>query len=246
MESRWQVPITDRDIGGLAAEIDNNGYAVIKNYISTGELSELQEFVRKAAAGARGQYIGFEKNSEALTGTLLAELPKWPPFVEMCHSLADRSLGYDGPPFDIYQMVRVVTGDTGQRVSGVFHYDSYVLTALLPITIPNDGSGKLLLMKPTRRIRSSYLTNLLDKAVVGSKFMQKQLHKLAKRQSQRIDRLSLQPGNLYFFWGYRSIHTNEMVDQSSLRATALFHYGDPHTGNKLRDRIRAFRGLKHY
>jgi hypothetical protein len=49
----------------------------------------------------------------------------------------------------------------------------------------------------------------------------------------------MKPGNLYLFWGYRSIHTNEPCDPDKIRATALFHYVDPHIGSRLK---RALRG----
>ena len=47
---------------------------------------------------------------------------------------------------------------------------------------------------------------------------------------------------MYFFWGYRSIHTNEPCDPDKLRATALFHYGDPHRNSKTRAMIRRAKG----
>ncbi|HJE28492.1 MAG TPA: hypothetical protein K8U95_04800, partial [Pseudomonas nitrititolerans] len=47
----------------------------------------------------------------------------------------------------------------------------------------------------------------------------------------RPQRLQLVPGNLYLFWGYRTLHANEPCDPVSRRATAIFHYGDPHAGS---------------
>jgi len=41
-------------------------------------------------------------------------------------------------------------------------------------------------------------------------------------------------GNLYLFWGYLSVHANEPCDPDKIRATALFHFGYPHTGTALR------------
>jgi hypothetical protein len=42
------------------------------------------------------------------------------------------------------------------------------------------------------------------------------------------------PGNLYLFWGYRSVHANQACDPDKIRATALFHFGDPRTNSRLR------------
>ena len=62
---------------------------------------------------------------------------------------------------------------------------------------------------------------------------------MAKARSSHLVRIKLKPGNLYLFWGYRSIHTNEPCDPDKTRATALFHYVDPHTDSRLK---RALRG----
>jgi hypothetical protein len=51
-------------------------------------------------------------------------------------------------------------------------------------------------------------------------------------------RIELQPGNLYAFCGYRSLHGHEPCGDQDLRATLLFHYANPHEQNGLR---RAFR-----
>jgi len=54
----------------------------------------------------------------------------------------------------------------------------------------------------------------------------------------------MQAGTICFFWGYRSIHTNEPCDPAKLRATALFHYGDPHLGSRARALIRRIREIE--
>ena len=46
----------------------------------------------------------------------------------------------------------------------------------------------------------------------------------------------MKPGNVYLFWGYRSLHANLPVDPSYTRATLLYHFGDVHpksVGNKV-------------
>ena len=238
----WRNHVTDREIHTLAREIDDRGYAVINNYLSTKELSDLNSFAERKVDENNGQYVGI-RSTEGLNGTVLADVVESEQFLELCKRLSDAGLGKEGPPFNLYQVVRFVKGMNGRRVSGAFHYDSYVLTVLLPLVIPPDGSGNLLLMKASRKIRKWYVTNLVDKFLVENKWRQKWLHWRVRKGEKKIIHLSLQPGNIYFFWGYRSIHTNEPTDPSLLRATALFHYGDPHANSRLRAKIRARRGL---
>jgi hypothetical protein len=50
----------------------------------------------------------------------------------------------------------------------------------------------------------------------------------------KLKQIPMVPGNLYFFWGYRSVHANEACNPDKTRATALFHFGDPHASSRLR------------
>jgi hypothetical protein len=69
---------------------------------------------------------------------------------------------------------------------------------------------------------------LLDKILLDNPISQWLLRYVS------MQKISMVPGNLYLFWGYRSIHANEACDLDKLRATALFHFGDPHINSKLR------------
>jgi len=64
------------------------------------------------------------------------------------------------------------------------------------------------------------------------------LRNMAARQADRFVRLPMIPGDLYFFWGYRSVHTNMPCDPDKVRAPALFHFGDPHSDSWLKRLLR--------
>jgi hypothetical protein len=109
----------------------------------------------------------------------------------------------------------------------------------VPILIPTKGQrGDFLMFPNTRRIRSAYLTNLIDKVLVDNKISQWILKRVARSGHFGVKRISLVPGNLYFFWGYRSIHTNKPCDPDQLRSTALFHFADSHANSQLKARLR--------
>ena len=111
-------------------------------------------------------------------------------------------------------------------------------TALIPILIPAEGQpGDLILLPNTRPFRKTYLRNLFDKMMLDNPFTQKLLRKRWERGSKEIVKIKMVPGNLYFFWGYRSIHTNEAIDPHNIRATALLHFGNHHESSKLRTMI---------
>lgn len=75
-----------------------------------------------------------------------------------------RGIGTAVPTVEFYQVLRCLSGSQAKRHSLRFHYDLYVLTALIPIMISADGKeGKLIILPNTRPIRRSYAANLLDK-----------------------------------------------------------------------------------
>ena len=55
----------------------------------------------------------------------------------------------------------------------MFIVQSYVLTALLPVAVPDEGRrGDLLMIPNTRGIRRLYLSNVLDKIAVDNRITQ--------------------------------------------------------------------------
>jgi hypothetical protein len=77
------------------------------------------------------------------------------------------------------------------------------------ITVPNALRGASAIWRPTPAtqflLRHAFRSGLL-----------------------KLKQIRMVPGNLNLFWGYRSVHANEACDPDKIRATALFHFGDPH------------------
>jgi hypothetical protein len=74
---------------------------------------------------------------------------------------------------------------------------------------------------------------LIDKILLDNALTQWILRRMAKT-NPRFVKVAMTPGDLYFFWGYRSVHTNAPCDADKVRATALFHYVDPHRESRLK------------
>lgn len=226
--------LADEEVASLVQEIDRSGYAVLRQYVPQQEIDRLRLFVREKVAAAGGSYV-------ALTGDI--------PVADTALGAMARSIGLkrifrrayelaaSAPAKDdgYHQVLRCLTGDIGQKHSLMFHFDSYVVTALLPIEVPaGKNTGELILLRNVRAIRKSYLTNLVDKAMLDNPLTQRLLRNMATRRADRFVRLPMVPGDLYFFWGYRSVHTNLPCDPDKVRATALFHFGDPHSDSRLK------------
>jgi hypothetical protein len=85
-----------------------------------------------------------------------------------------------------------------------------------------------------RRIRPAYLLNLLDKLFIDNRLTQLVLKRLFLSGRLKLREVEMVPGNLYLFWGYRTLHANAPCDPQNIRSTALFHFGDPHGESRLR------------
>ena len=222
----------------IAKRIEANGYAVVNGFVPPDELAKAQDFVRQAVANNGGEYVGFSGH-ENLGGTFLERLPTDPGFQALCKRIYEGGTGGAAPEVTFHQVLRCLSGTQAKQHSMRFHYDSYAVTALIPIMMPSRGSkGNLIIIPKMRPIRKSYWTNVLDKLLVDNGLSQAAFRFAYKRRVKGMISLELKPGNLYFFWGYRSLHTNEPCDADEIRSTALWHYADPHAGSRMKRMIR--------
>jgi hypothetical protein len=226
--------IPDSAIRSLVQDMNQSGVSVLRNYIQPADLQRLQKFVEDTVDAAGGEYVGFD-GKEKLQGTLLGELGGQPEFLSLMHRVYEQGSGSLAPKQSIYQVLRCLKGKSGLKHSLMFHYDSYVVTALLPIIIPTEGNAGHLVMAPNwRKLRSSYILNMLDKVLLDNRITQSLLRYAFNTGRLGLKQIAMVPGNLYLFWGYRAIHANEACDPDKIRATALFHFADPHMDSGLR------------
>ncbi|WP_439574441.1 hypothetical protein [Phreatobacter sp.] len=226
------------DASAIVSAIDRDGIAAVENFVDPADLDVAQQFVRQSVAANGGNYLDF-KGSGQLDGTFLKSLPSDPGFVGLCHGIYEKSIGAPAPDTGFYQVLRCLSGSLARSNSLNFHYDSYVLTALIPIIMPDRGKrGDLLIIPNVRRVRSSYAGNMIDKILLDNPLSQGVLRGLYARKSGLIRHVRLVPGTLYLFYGYRTIHTNETCDPEAIRSTALFHFADPHAESGLKTLLR--------
>lgn len=226
--------VSTERINDLVADMNRVGFGVLSGYLEPGDLENLRQFVETAVAAAAGEYVVFT-GEEAVAGTLLEKLSASPRFVNLLHQVYEQGCGRAAPNQSLYQVLRCLKGESGLKHALRFHYDSYVVTALLPVIIPLQGSAGHLVMAPNwRPVRSSYLFNLLDKIILDNRVTQFLVRRAFRSGLLKLKQIPMVPGNLYFFWGYRTVHANEACDPDKIRATALFHFGDPHADSGLR------------
>lgn len=225
------------DIEAIVRSIDAMGYGVIKNCMPENVTAQTRRIVQDRVDEGGGEYVHFT-GPEAVQGTFLEALSASDNFNQACQDIYRTSLKSEPPASGFHMVLRCLSGQTGLKHAYYFHYDSYVLTALVPVIIPTEGkAGDLILFPNIRKIRRTYLHNLIDKVLLDNPVTQWALRFGVRSGWLKPVRLKMVPGNVYMFWGYRTLHTNEPCDVDKIRSTALMHYGDPHAQSWLRRRL---------
>lgn len=223
--------VSDATIDALVDDINKTGYGCIPGFVGQAELERMRAFVAAAVAKSNHQYVGFT-GKDMVVGSALDEYADSPVFRDLFRRVYEAGTGRTSPDVVFYQVLRCLTGSTASAHSLNFHFDSYVVTGLIPVEIPQRGqAGDLIMIPNTRGIRKTYAANVFDKILLDNKLTQFALRQLTAMNRLPLTRIKMIPGNLYFFWGYRSIHTNEACDPDKVRATALFHHANPHAGS---------------
>ncbi|MDC7675913.1 hypothetical protein [Asticcacaulis machinosus] len=225
------------DIDAVVRSIDTLGYGVIRNCLPEALLVNTRRFVQDRVGRNGGEYMHFT-GSDAVQGTLLEALSQSGNFNRACREIYRAGTQNVPPPSRFHMVLRCLAGKTGQKHAYYFHYDSYVLTALVPVIIPIEGiSGDLIMFPNRRKIRRNYVHNLIDKVLLDNPASQWALRFGVRSGWLKPVRLKMEPGNVYMFWGYRTLHTNEPCDVDKIRSTGLMHYADPHAGSWLRQKL---------
>ena len=216
----------------IAHEMSTKGSCCVANFLTPQQLSELQEQIRTDADKHNGQYFAHHGGSE-IESSLLGVLGAAPEFRQLLACLYHAAAGKSAFSDEVLKVLRCVQGNSGRRESNCFHYDASLVTVLLPIEIPQNGTdrGDQIMFPNLRPVRSNVLFNVLEKALLQNALSRKLITAAIRRRLLKPEKLQLVPGNLYLFWGYRTLHANEPCDPASRRATAIFHFGDPHAGS---------------
>jgi len=225
--------LSDSDLDALAQAMDTTGFAVLHDVIEAPLLESMRVYIDGELKRRNVEYLGLA-GPEWIQDSPLAASPKSASLQTMLTGLYRRAMKEAPAESRIATSIRVLSGGTGAKHSWLFHYDSYVVTALIPLQIP-DGRGELpgdLVMYPNlRRVRRRPMFNIVEKLVVESPLACRFWKRGAVQRAMSAHTVHMRPGNIYFFWGMRSLHANQPCLPTSVRCTALFHFGDPHAGS---------------
>lgn len=229
--------LSEDSISRLCAAVANHGYCRLDNAVSPAQVTQALDRARAAVQSNGGEYLSLTGLAAIAPqdGYLLSGIHDGP-LLAMAAALYALWLGKPAIEGAIHQVLRCVKGVTGQSHARYVHFDSYVVTILIPLTAsPAAGGGDLILLCKRRTIPRSYLVNVLMKFFLDLAPAQALLWRGVASGRLAATRLKLIPGAAYVFSGCRTLHTNDRSVPGELRATLLYHYGNPH--HRARSRV---------
>lgn len=128
---------------------------------------------------------------------------------------------------ECYRVFRALVGEESNKQNKKYHFDSYYLTILFPIIIPNNKdtkNGDFFIIPNIRKIYKNFFLNLLVKFL----FQNKISYLLYK--SKLFDRLFKpikiipKEKSVIIFWGYKSLHGSGDLGENRKRVTVLYHF----------------------
>jgi hypothetical protein len=229
------------DAEKIADDLDRDGFICLENAVSPEWLAHAQADVNNRLARFGEKFFSVIRpanEADSAAEQLVAD----PRLAKLLRDLTTISCPAGVSDYEeVYNVLRIIAGPDGSKGSLEFHYDASVVTALVPIFIPEggdhgEGSGSLVTFANNRPYRSLPV-NLAEKAIVQNKRYAERLFR-RYRENPEPHTQALQPGNIYLFWGYRTLHGNLSCAANSKRATMLLHYGNPHGSNPVLKAVR--------
>ena len=219
----------------IIRQIKTNGIAEIDNFLDQETLYQLQEYINNEIKNNPKGYSG-SVGKEAIKGSPLEYLDRDFGIMELLEELHSKSFPKRESNKNSLQVLKVQSGGgiSGKKNAYMFHYDAYLLTALLPIIIPtrNDGlNGDFMYLKQRRNYHNNLVRNIIEKFIIQNPFTRYLLSRKPIQDFFNLKICKIKPGKLYVFYGFQTIHGNGVINSITPRATALFHYSDPMNGH---------------
>ena len=122
---------------------------------------------------------------------------------------------------DIHPVMNILVGEQGQDTVRSWHFDATYLTIAMPVVMPEPTGqldGKFRIWPNVREFSQSKLRDRIYSNLARVELLRKAVNHFS---------VNFVPGNLYFFYGFRSYHGTEELDVKKLRANCLINFGGP-------------------
>ena len=237
-----ELAFSDSEIAELVVEIDDTGVVELENIVQSWVIRDAKAYL--IAEGDRLGIKSFSMRWNKMQPCVLTELQKDANLKKFFSRILNTA-GVDAKDDEyIHHVVRCTNGLTNGSDAYAYHFDQYNLTALMPIETPMDNSadcGDLVIYPNFRKFSRNVVLNLIYKVIFQNGISSRLMRSKVAVKLFRARIVKVKPGNLYFFYGYRTFHGNLPIDEKFRRMTALFHYNDPFSDNEIFKGLEAFR-----
>ncbi len=206
--------------------IRENGYYSSDNIISDEDLSQLRNFIDLKLKEFPNK--NFRLYEDSFKNTVI-DNEKFEDKINKIISEVLRDNNINDYKKPNYKVLRVVSGVQQKKQAYLYHFDAHLITILIPIIIPNNKSGKngdLVIFPNLRKVHKNLILNIMQKIFFQNFISRTLLNTKLLRKIFNYKLLKIKPGNVYMFFGFRSLHANLEIETFSTRATLLIHCYD--------------------
>ena len=227
-------------------ELDETGVVCLENAVSRQWLAQARAAVENQLTvhGEDNHFISWPRGEELTAVETFIESPSVRALLNEVVRARFPQGGVDAELTDT--TLRIIAGPRDEGDASRFHYDAGVVTMCVPIILPDSGratSGELVGLFNNRPFRRSVLVNIVEKFIIQTGFYRSRIQRRLGRNGG-VQIVDMKVGNLYLFWGYRSLHGNLPCKPGAVRATLLLHFGRPHTSGVLAAAVRLEQRLR--
>lgn len=204
----------------IKQDLDTRGIATLSNFFTPTALQQMRETVHHCYDTCLGKPERKPLIGGELRGTIFFDFAMSDFVQDVCNPIL-RPFGYQVDKTDVYPVLNLLQGAKARDAIHNYHFDATFLTLAVPIIMPDATSsrrGSFRIWPNVRRFSTSYLREKVSWRVMRTRWLRDRFRNLT---------IDFVPGNLYFFYGFRSWHGTGDLDEISLRANCLINVGGP-------------------
>ena len=218
----------------IIEELNNNHIVKINNFLPNETFLNLKNKVEHIIKLKGNKY--FRISDKDLDEYNLRKIFEIDSLDELTNKiLINNKIKIIGERKDTHTVLRVLSGNNNKKGAGEYHFDSFLITFMLPIILPDKKleTGKFMLIPNLRKIQKYFILSLLQKIVFQNFFTRYILSLDIIKKTLNTKEILLEENTLYIFYGYKSYHGSSGLQNNLTRVTFLNHIYKPHNRNFL-------------
>ena len=179
-----RADVTETHINCIFSNLESKGFYCLENAIPKSTIRKFQKRIEYITNTKGKRYFSLINECKYIESPF-RDLYKSDNLNLLLKELAKLGSEIDFTKSETRNVIRIVTGEKTYSQSFRFHYDPTVITALIPILIPDgpvERSGHLVIMSNIRKIRSLSIINLIEKIFIQNIIAQRIIYFYVKHK----------------------------------------------------------------